>query len=53
MFMAVKKKRKAVKRSAPKKSAKSKLYGMDNDFMIISGGGLVIIVIALALVYYG
>jgi len=51
--MAVKKRKHVAKRSASRKPLKTKRTGLDNDFMIISGGGLIIIVIALAFVYGG
>lgn len=44
--MAAKKRKKIVKRSAHKRTHKHKLYGMDYDFIIISGGGLVIVLLA-------
>jgi hypothetical protein len=51
--MAVKKRKHVSKRTASRKPTKAKKGGLDNDFMIISGGGLIIIVIALAFVYGG
>ena len=52
--MATKKKRTVAKKSAPVKRAKvksggSKVWGFDRDFLIISGGGLLVIVLTVLL----
>jgi len=49
--MATKKKIKKAKRVSPKKHAKHKLHAADYDFIIISGGGLVIILLAVFLLF--
>jgi hypothetical protein len=54
MNMAVKKKKKAVKKVSPKRVVRAKktsFFGVDRDFLIISGGGLLVIVLTAFLLF--